>query len=78
MSRPGRWMAPLGVGLLMLTASASAQAKAAYMDLDEAVQAAEVIAVVHAESIEACRVQGEHWTYAQRVLASTRAVIKGS
>lgn len=78
MSRPGRWMAPLGVGLLMLTASASAQAKAAYMELDEAVQAAEVVAVVHVEETEACEVQGEHWTYAQRVSASTRAVVKGT
>jgi hypothetical protein len=70
-------MVQVGLGLFALGGSAEAQAAARYMDLAEAVEVAEAIAVIHTTGTEPCEVEGDHWTYAQRVSAEARAVIKG-
>lgn len=72
-----RALVPIAALVLALVPAADAAAKAAYVDLPTALEQAEIIALVRVESVMAAEIEGEHWTYRQRVVAHPIEVLKG-
>ena len=68
----------LSVGLVSALAAGEAAAKAAYVDLAEAVAQADTIAIVHTEVVAPADIDGEHWHYRQLVHARVLATLKGT
>jgi len=64
-------------GLVCALAGGEAAAEAAYVELPEAVERADTIAIVHTFVVEPTEIQGEFWTYRQLVRASVVATLKG-
>ncbi len=68
---------PVGFAACALLSATTAQAKASYMDLADAAETADAIAVIHTEATGRCEIKAEHWTYSQKVFASPKEVLKG-
>jgi hypothetical protein len=65
------------IGLVCALAGREAAAEARYVELPEAVRDADTIAIVHTYIVEPAEIQGEFWTYRQRVRVGVIATLKG-